>query len=57
MTGSGSVVRLEDEQPAEGVDDQRTIMQHGGADMGVALHGGTMDVLEPEGAPLHPFEF
>ena len=57
MTGSGSVVRLEDEQPAEGVDDQRTIMQQGGANMGVALHGGTVDVLEPEGAPLQPFEF
>ena len=49
--GGDAVVGLEHELATEGVDDQGTIVEQRGTDVGTAIDGGTVDFMESEVAP------
>lgn len=54
--GGHAVVRLENEQATEGVDDDGPVFEKFGADVGAAVDGGAADVVEGKAAPQEPLQ-
>ena len=54
--GGHAVVRLENEQATEGVDDDGPVFEKFGADVGAAVDGGATDVVEGETTPQELLE-
>lgn len=51
-----AVIGLVHQLATEGVDDEGPVFEELGADMGTAVDGGAVDVVEGEAAPLEPME-
>ena len=54
--GGDAVVGLEHKLATEGVDDQGTIFEQRGTEVGTAIDGGAVDVAEGEVAPHQSLE-